>query len=222
MAPVTTAGCRSDGMRRLAQSLHTRILTAQRDTRASFLPSMDPTAFPARPLADSETNKLPGGHGQLRCGVVLREESIQPTARLYLPVVSWHLLLILAGRLSQPPEPITITCCPAYSSRRSTHSAARTESCLARLPAVQQREQRGVLRGLSTTPGYKSDTIEACAACIGKCTAALMQCKHPPVNFATRHIGFAATNTRDGFLRAYTPTSHSTNEKCRRKYSGFM
>lgn len=132
VAPVTTAGCRSDGMRRLAQSLHTRILTAQHDTRASFLPSMDPTAFPARPLADSETNKLPGGHGQLRCGVVLREESIQPTARLYLPVVSWHLLLILAGRLSQPPEPITITCClPILPAARLTLQHAQSHVLLA-------------------------------------------------------------------------------------------
>jgi len=58
--------------------------------------------------------------------------------------------------------------------------------------------------------------------CIGKCTAALMQCKHRLVDFTTRHIDFAATNTRDDSLRAYTPTSHRTIEKCTRKYSGFM
>lgn len=40
----------------------TRAYTLQQHgTRASLSPSVDAKAFPARPLADSETNKLPGG-----------------------------------------------------------------------------------------------------------------------------------------------------------------
>lgn len=83
-----------------------------------------------------------GGHGQpaFRCGVVLREESI--AARPFVPLSPGTCFCFWQGACHSHQKAIT-RCLPTFSGR-STHSAARTESCLARLPAVHQRERAGV------------------------------------------------------------------------------
>lgn len=60
----------------------TRAYTLQQHgTRASLSLSVNAKAFPARPLADSETNKLPGGHGQLAVAVAAVSCSVKKASQ---------------------------------------------------------------------------------------------------------------------------------------------